>query len=168
MWSTKGITTIGKINAKPLYEPGRLKCRIEEINLYRWDVLGISETHWVGEGEMMSEGIKIIYSGRRDIQHREGVALLLGKRVQSSYKEHKAVNSRIISVTFQGRHRDSKIIQIYTPDSSQEDEDVEEFYENLEEELRCKKDGDVVMVIEDFNSKVGRDNSGFEDIMGRF
>jgi len=155
-------------NAPRVYEPGRLKCTIEEINLYRWGVLVISKTRWVGEGEMMSEGIKIIYSGRRDNQHREGVALLPGKRAQSAYKEHKAVNSRIISVTFQGHHRDSKIIQIYAPDSSPEDEDVEELYENLEEKIRCAKRGDVVMVIGDFNSKVGRDNSGFEDIMGRF
>ena len=111
---------------------------------------------------------KIFYSGRNDNHHREGVALLLGKRAQRAYKEHRAVNSRIISVTMQGRHKNVKIIQTYAPDGSHEEEDVEEFYDNLEEEMRRTKAGDITIVIGDFNSKIGNDNIDYEDVMGKF
>ena len=67
----------------------------------------------------------------------------------------------------QGRHRNVKIIQIYAPDGSHE-EDVEEFYDNLEEERRRTKAGDITIVIGDFNSKLGNDNTGYEDIVGKF
>ena len=161
-------TAIGTINVTTLNAPGILRCTIEEISHYKWGILGVSETHWVGEGEMMSEGIKILYSGRNDNHHREGVALLLGKRAQRAYKEHRAVNSRIISVTMQGRHKNVKIIQIYAPDGSHEEEDVEKFYDNLEEEMRRTKAGDSTIVIGDFNSKIGNDSTGYEDVMGKF
>ena len=168
MWSAKGISTVGTVNITTLFAPAKLRCTIEEINRYRWDVLGIAETHWVGEGEMISEGVKILYSGRTDNIHREGVAILLGKRAQRAYIEHNAVNSRIISVTLRGQHKNCKIIQVYAPDSSHEDEEVENFYAQLEEELERTRSGDIVMVIGDFNSKIGNDNRGYEDVMGKF
>ena len=168
MWSAKGISVVGTINATTLFAPAKLRCTIKEINRYRWDVLGIAETHWVGEGEMMSEGIKILYSGRTDNIHREGVALMLGQRAQRAYVEHNSINSRIISVTLRGHHKNFKIIQVYAPDSSHEDEEVENFYSQLEEEMERTRSGDVVMVIGDFNSKIGNDNRGYEDVMGKF
>lgn len=49
MWSASGVTTMGTINVNTLYAPGRLKCTTEEINRYKWDILGVSETYWCGE-----------------------------------------------------------------------------------------------------------------------
>ena len=168
MWSAKGRATIGTINVTAPTVPGRLGCMIEEINHYKWEILGVSETHWIGEGQMLSEGIKIFHSGRNDNYHREGVALLLGKHAQRAYKEHRAVNSRIISVAMQGQHKNVKIIQIYAPDSTHEEEDVEEIYDNLEEEMRKANAVDINIVIGDFNSKIGKDNIGYKDVMGKF
>ena len=105
LWSAKGLTSVGAINVTTLYAPGRLQCVIQEINRYRWDVLGVSETHWVGEGEMVSDGIKILYSGRMDNIHRQGVALFLGPSAQNAYKEHNCVSPRIVSVTLNGVHK---------------------------------------------------------------
>ncbi|XP_068230920.1 uncharacterized protein [Palaemon carinicauda] len=53
-------------------------------------------------------------------------------------------------------------------DSSYEDEDVENFYSQLEEEIEKTKTGDLVMVMGDFNSKIGNDRRGYEDVMGEF
>ena len=168
MWSAKEITTVGTINVTTLYSPGKLKCVIEEINRYKWDVLGISETHWTGEGELMSEGIRILYSGRPDNIHREGVALMLGKKAQKAYIEHKAINSRLISVSLKGQHKNVKIIHVYAPDSSHSDEEVEEFYSQLEEETHTVRTNEIVIVIGDFNSKIGSDPTGYEDVIGKF
>ena len=168
LWSAKGISSIGTINVTTLYQPGKLKCTIEEINKYRWDVLGLAETHWTGSGEFETEGIMVLFSGRDDNIHREGVAIMLNKRAKKTYIEHKAVSSRIISVRMKGQHKNVKIIQVYAPDTSHTDEDVENFYEQLEEEIRSTKESDMLIVMGDFNSKIGEDNHGYEDIMGKF
>ena len=167
MWSAKGITSIGTVNVTTLYAPGKLKCTIEEINRYKWDVLGLAETHWTGEGEIMCGEVKVLYSGRTDKIHREGVAILLGKRAQKAYISHRSTNSRIMSVTLRGHHLNTTVIQVYAPDTSHSDEDVEDFYQQLEDEVE-KANGDIVIVMGDFNSKIGNNNQGYEDVMGKF
>ncbi|XP_068203652.1 uncharacterized protein [Palaemon carinicauda] len=82
--------------------------------------------------------------------------------------EHNSENSRIISVTLRGKHKNFKVIQVYAPDSSYEDENVKNFYSKLEEEVETTKTGDVVMVMGDFNSKIGNDRTGYEDVKGEF
>ena len=166
--SAKLISSVGTVNVTTLYRPGKMKCTIEEINRFRWDVLGLAETHWTGSGEFETEGIKVIFSGREDGVHREGVAMMLNKKAKSTYMEHRAVSSRIISVRMRGHHRNVKIIQVYAPDTSHPDQEVLDFYEQLEEEMNNSKDGDMLIVMGDFNSKIGEDNGGYEDIMGGF
>ena len=46
------------------------------------------------------------------------------------------------------------------------DEEVEEFYERLELEIINVDSGDILVVMGDFNSKVGDDPSGYEDVIG--
>ena len=168
MWSAKGITTVGTINVTTLNKPGKLKCVIHEINRYNWDILGVAETHWPGEGEILTDGIQVLYSGREDNTRREGVALLLGKRAQRALLEHKAINSRLISATFRGHHKNFKLIQVYAPDSTHDDDEVEDFYSQLEDELQTTRNGEVVLIMGDFNSKIGNDPNGYTDIMGKF
>ena len=163
----KGVTSVGTVNVTTLYAPGRLRCAIEEINRYSWDVLGLAETHWTGEGEIMIGDVKVLYSGRTDEVHREGVAFLLGKRAQKAYLSHRSSSSRIMSVTFRGHHLNTTMIQVYAPDTSHGDEDVEDFYQQLEDEVE-KAQGNMVIVMGDFNSKIGNDNAGYEDVMGKF
>ncbi|XP_068240072.1 craniofacial development protein 2-like [Palaemon carinicauda] len=67
-----------------------------------------------------------------------------------------------------GKHKNFKVIQVYAPDSSYKDEDVENFYSQLEEEIEKTKTGDVVIEMGDFISKIGDDSRGYEDMMGKF
>lgn len=66
-----------------------------------------------------------------------------------------------------GRHRKAVVIQVYTPDTNHDDEEVEGFYSQLEEELERTHEGDLVIVMGDFTSKTGSDNQGYEEVMGR-
>ncbi|XP_050705140.1 ankyrin-3-like [Eriocheir sinensis] len=63
-----------------------------------------------------------------------------------------------------GRHRKAVVIQVYTPDTNHDDEEVEGFYSQLEEELERTHEGDLVIVMGDFNSKTGSDNQGYEEL----
>ena len=48
--------------------------------------MGISETHWTGQGKIqIDDGMSIIYSGRDDEIHREGVAIMLTKEAGDGY-----------------------------------------------------------------------------------
>ena len=45
MWSAKQVSTLATLNVITLYAPGKLSCTLREINRYRWDELGLAETH---------------------------------------------------------------------------------------------------------------------------
>lgn len=44
------------------------------------DIMGISETHWMGQGKVqLAEGDTIIYSGKDNDNHTQGVGILMSK-----------------------------------------------------------------------------------------
>ena len=60
----------------------------------------------------------------------------------------------MISVHFQGKLFNITVIQVYAPISNAEEAELEQFYEDLQDlELTPKKD--VLFIIEDWNAKVG-------------
>ena len=61
----------------------------------------------------------------------------------------------MISVRFQGKPVNITVIQVYTPTSNTEEAEVEQFYEDLEDLLELTPPKDVLFIIEDWNAKVG-------------
>ena len=57
---------------------------LQELARLRWDVIGIAKTHWCGIDDRMFQGCRILNSGRADMVHRSGVALILSRLAQQS------------------------------------------------------------------------------------
>jgi len=60
------------------------------------------------------------------------------------------------------------VVQVYAPTADSSDEDIEEFYKQLEKVLKELPRKDVKLIIGDWNAKVGTDNDGYEAVMGRY
>ena len=70
----KHAMRIGNWNVRTLYSSGNIAQATREMNKKNIDIMGISETHWTGQGKMTLQDDKtMIYSGRDDNIHREGV-----------------------------------------------------------------------------------------------
>ena len=104
------------------------------------DVLGISELKWTGMGEFNSKDHYIYYCGQESLR-RNGVAIIVNKRVQNAVLGFSLKINRIISVHFQGKPFNTTVIQVYALTSNAEETEVEWFYEDLQEllELTPKK-----------------------------
>ena len=98
------------------------------------DILGISELRWTGMGELNSDDHYIYYWGQESLR-RNGVAITVNKRVQNAVLGCNLKNDRMISVRFQGKTFDIRVIQAYAPTSNPEEAEVEWFYEDLQELL---------------------------------
>ena len=94
------------------------------------DILGISELKWTGMGEFNSDYHYIYYCGQESFR-RNGVAIMVNKRVQTAVIGCNLKNNRMISVHFQGKPFNIIVIQVYTPTSNAEETEVEQFYEDL-------------------------------------
>ena len=113
----------------------------------------------------MSTGESIIFSGRDDTQHREGVGIIMTREVEKTLLDWKPVNERIIAARFFSKFVKMSVIQVYAPTNEATDEDKESFYEQLQATLDKAPKHDLVVVMGDLNAKVGDSNEGCEDIM---
>ena len=96
------------------------------------DVLGISELKWTGMGEFNSDDCYIYYCGQESLR-RNGIAIIVNKRVRNAVLGCRLKNDRMISVHFQGKPFSITVIQVYAPTSNAEEAEVELFYEDLQD-----------------------------------
>ena len=117
------------------------------------DILGISELKWTGMGEFNSDDRYIYYCGQESLR-RNGVAIMVNKRVRNAVFGCNLKNDRMISVHFQGKPFNITVIQVYAPTSNAEEAEVEWFYEDLQD-LELTPQNDILFLIGDWNAKVG-------------
>ena len=84
------------------------------------DILGISELKWTGMGEFNADDHYIYYCGQESLR-RNGVAIMVNKRVQNAVLGCNLKNNRMISVHFQGKPFNITVIQVYAPTSNAEE-----------------------------------------------
>ena len=86
---------------------------------------------------------------------RNGVAIVVNKRVQNSVLGCSLKNDRKISVCFQGKPFNITVIQVDALTSNAEEAEVEQFYEDLQDLLELTPQKDVLFIIGGSNTKVG-------------
>ena len=118
------------------------------------DILGISELKWTGMCEFNSDDHYIYCCGQESLR-RNGVAIMVNKRVQNAVLGCNLKNDRMISVHFQGKPFNITVIQVYAPTSNAEEAEVEWFYEDLQDLLELTPKKDVLVIIGDWKAKVG-------------
>ena len=93
---------------------GNLEVVKQEMARVNVDILGISELKCIGMGEFNSDD-HYIYNCRQESLRRNGVAIMVNKRVQNTVVGCNLNNNRMISVRFQGKPFNITVIQVYVP-----------------------------------------------------
>ena len=104
-------------------------------------------------GEYNSDDHYIYYYGHEFLR-RNGVAIIVNKRVQNAVLGCNLKNDRMISVRFQDKPFHITVIQHCAPTSNTEEAEVEWFYEDLQNLLELTPKKDVLFIIGDWNAKV--------------
>ena len=152
-----------------MYETGKQAQVFREMKQNRLHILGVSDSRWTDFGRKTTRtGETIIFSGRRDGHHHEGVAIILGKTAAKSLIEYRPVNERFIRVRLRTKPVKTSIIQVYSPTNDAESDVKQDFYDALQAELEKILKQDLTIIMGDFNAKVGSNNTGYERVMGRY
>ena len=109
-----------------------VKQEMARVNI---NILGISELKWTGMGKFTSDNYYIYYCGQESLR-RNGVAIMVNKRVWNAVLGCNLKNERMISVHFQGKAFNIAVIQVYAPTINTE---AEWFYEDLQDLLELSK-----------------------------
>ena len=124
---------------------GKLEVVKQEMARVNVDILGISKLKWTGMGEFNSDDHYIYYWGQESLR-RNGVAIMVNKRVWNAVLGCSLKIDRIISVRFQGKPFNIMVIQDYAPTSNAEEAEVEWFYEDLQDLLELTPKKDVLFI----------------------
>ena len=120
---------IGTWNVRSMNQ-GKLEVVKQDMARVNVDILGINELKLTGMGEFNSDDHYIWYCGQESLR-RNGVAIIVNKRVWNAVLGCNLWNSRMISVHFQDKPFSIMVIQVYSLTSNTEEAEVEWFYEDL-------------------------------------
>ena len=132
------------VTGKPL----RSKFRIGTWNVRKLKELGKLNTIC---REMDRNNIEILGSG-----YSHGVAVIVSKETSRALLGYSPISDRVLKVRFQGKPHNISIIQCYAPTGNASDEEMEEFYNTLQETIDSIPNRDVKIISGDFNAKVGK------------
>ena len=134
---------IGTWNVRSINQ-GKLEVVKQETERVNIDILGISKLKWTRMGEFNSDDhyiyycrYNVYYCGQESLR-RNGVAIIVNKRVQNTVRGCNLKNDRKTSVCFQAKPFNITIIQVYAPTSNTEEVDWM-VYEDLKDHLDPKK-----------------------------
>ena len=103
---------------------GKLEVIKQEMARVNVNILGISELKWTGMGEFNSDDHYIYYCGQESLR-RNGVVIMVNKRIRNAVLGWNLQNDRMISLRFQGKPFNSTLIQAYASTSNTEEAEVE-------------------------------------------
>jgi exonuclease III len=169
-WNVRTMTDIDTKN-----RPERRTALIgRELARYNVDIAALSETRLAGEGQICESGAgyTFYWSGRDEKEKREsgvGFAIkntLIGKLAGPP----KGTNDRIITVRIpmQNGRKHTTIISVYAPTMTNSDETKDKFYEGLHEAILAVSNEDKLIILGDFNARVGADNIAWKGIIGKY
>ena len=141
---------------------GKLKVVKQEMAGGNINILGISKLKWTVMGESDDH---YIYYCEQEFLRRNGLAIIVNKRVCNAVLGFKLKNDRMNLVCFQGKPFNIRVVQVYAPTTTakENENEVEWFYEELQDLVELtpptpakkKKRNAVLFIIGDWNAKVG-------------
>ena len=144
---------------------GKLEVVKQEMARVDIIILGLSELKWTGMGEFNSDDHYIYYCGQKSLS-RNGVAIMVNKRIQNAVLGCNFKNDRMISVHFQGKPFNNTVIQAYASTSNDEETEADQFYEDLQDLLELTLKKDCLFIKGDWNAKVG--SQEIPEVTGKF
>jgi hypothetical protein len=160
--------SVGTWNVRTIMDDYAVKLLVRELSRYRCDIVGIAETHRLGTEEMEEDGYKVVTSGNEAGDHRRGVVLVLSKTAQKALIGYNPISERIIMARFQAFIGELIVIQVYAPTADSSDKDINEFYDVLQMTMATLPSKACVVLMGDFNAKVGDSECAANSVIGKF
>jgi hypothetical protein len=162
----KGLR-FGTWNVQTLNQLGKLAQAGRIMESYSLAFMGMSEVRWKQSGQITTtKGHVFFWSGMPD-KHHYGVGILVNRQFRKAIIDYKFIDERLMSMRFKGHQKNLTIIQCYAPTENSEDNIKDAFYDNLNATMTNVDKNDLVILMGDFNAKVGSDNENLQHVMGR-
>ena len=167
--------TVGSWNVRTLQDnsnnPERRTAVISKIlKKYNIDIVALSETRFPGNGQLQEDDYTFFWSGRPEDDHRTaGVGFAIRNDIASKLEEIPVgINERLmyLRIALQ-KDKHATFVSAYAPTMTNTDEVKERFYEDLQQILAKVPLKDDIVLLGDFNARVGNDTQAWPKVLGR-
>jgi hypothetical protein len=160
--------TVCTYNTRTLLGEDRLTELEKELDLIKWDIVGLSEVRRRGEElTELRSGSMFYYKGREN-DSNSGVGFLVNRNIKNKVINYRNSGDRIAQITLQISERYRlQIIQVYAPTSTHDEEEVVELYEEINKLIDDEKTH-FKIIMGDFNAQVGSKGDEKETSVGNF
>ena len=116
------------------------------MDRYRWKILGLCEMRWKKFGETTTEEEhKVFFSGKED-KHEQGVGFLVHRDIVNTGMVCCPVSSRLITICLRAVPFNIRVVQAYALTSDYDDNEVEQFYDQLQNVVDQTPKKDILVV----------------------
>jgi hypothetical protein len=140
-----------------------LEYALKEI---KYDVIGLSEVKRIGEGRMDMNGYIFFYSGKE--RRRGTVGFIVNSKWKNNISAFKSYSDRVISLEMKFTNGSLGLIQAYAPTSSSNEKEIEDFYDQLSIAINEMEKNSWLIILGDFNAKIGKSNGNESEVVGPF
>lgn len=156
-------------NVRGLNQTGKFEIIQEELKRCEIDVASISETHWQGQGHFKSTSYTMYRSGTGD-RNIHGVGILVANKLTDFVMGYEAINERAMTLKINAKPCALNIMALYAPTLDAEDEEVEEFYQTVEDAINKIPNKEILFIMGDFNAKIGSTlhDDHIRQVVGKF
>nr|VZI29945.1 unnamed protein product [Spirometra erinaceieuropaei] len=143
-----------------------------ELARYKVDIAALSETRFSEQGQLeeVGAGYTFFWSGRPRAERRDaGVAFAIRTDIVRRLPCFpQGINDRIMSLRLPLRRggKFATIISAYAPPKTSSDAVRDKFYEDLHTLLATVSKADKLIVLGDFNARVGTDHTAWRGVLG--
>ncbi|XP_072182226.1 uncharacterized protein [Diadema setosum] len=143
-----------------------------ELARYRVQIAALSETRLADEGQLseVHAGYTFFWIGRKQDERREaGVGFAIKSNLVNKLAvPPKGINDRIMTVRLPlAKKRYATMISAYAPTMTSPDDVKERFYEDLQVTISAVPKADKLIILGDFNARVGTDYASWNGVLGK-
>jgi len=162
------ILQICTYNVRTISEE-HLDCLLEELKAIKWDIVGLCETKLSGTFvEVVGDAHHLYNSGvPENVRRKNGVGFLVRNTLFDSIIDFVPVNDRIAVLKIKGKYNNLVLIQVYVPTHDHSDEDLQDFYNELQNVIDTVSNRDILLVNGDMNCKIGGLDEDEPEVVGK-
>ena len=140
---------------------------IREMKRYNLDVLGLSETKVRGNGMKEIDGAKYVYAGVSEGRAKCGVGIVVAESLADCVRSWRCVSERCVMIRLRVAGVWMTLVQVYAPTDDRDSDTKDGFYAQLQEVVERAPREDKVVVLADFNARVGNDVEEWNGVIGK-
>ncbi|XP_063366332.1 craniofacial development protein 2-like [Cydia amplana] len=143
-----------------------------ELRRYNVDVAALSETHLADEGQLVEHGggYTFFWKGLSSSEpRRSGVGFAIKNQLAKQLRECPIhISDRVTTLRLHLNDQNFfNVISVYAPTLDKSDDVKDQFYEELTRCLDCVPPMEQIVLLGDFNARVGRDFEAWPEVLGK-